>query len=110
MLFHIDGIGQGICQFQGLFPRTADTLFGWREDEFGPQRPQQLLVLIAHQFRHANDDAVAFEPADVGQGNARIATAGLDNGPAWDDAARALGVLKHIQCGPVLQAVGVEHL
>jgi hypothetical protein len=80
-------------------------------DQFGPERPDELLALLAHALRHDDADAVALEPADQGDADPGVARGRLADGGVGAELAVPFGALDHGQGDAVLDAAaGVEEL
>ncbi len=76
-----------------------------RQHDLGAKRPQQNAPLQAHCFRHREDDLVALDGGDEGEGDAGVAAGGLDqDGFAGLDLALLLRVVDHCQANAVLYA------
>ena len=71
-------IGRGISR-EPLDARPGCSPRG-REDQFAPERPDDLLALLAHVLGHDDDDAVALLHADQGDADAGVARGRLDDG------------------------------
>ena len=72
------------------------------QDQFGAEGLEDLAALLTHALGHDQKHFVAQGCADHGQADARVARRGLEDGVAFFDAPRLLGIPDHCQGDAVL--------
>jgi hypothetical protein len=75
------------------------------EDDFGAEGKQGDTALKAHGFRHGEDELVALDCGDEGQGDAGVAAGGFnEHGLAGRDLAGLFGGVDHRKANAVFHA------
>src|SRR5690606_38836885 len=84
---------------------------GWRDDDLGAERLEELDLLAAHLVGDREDASVPLDGRGEGEADAGVAAGPLDDDAAGLEATLAFGGLDDRRADPVLdRAAGVEEL